>query len=593
MPAQLTPQALQAAIRASDAELDPFRKEYRDAVKLYHGRFYGARGGKRQVLNLVNRQVTVLTSHLAAGNPEHVVTTGRMEYRASGILHGLMLDRLSAELKRHMKSERMLLDGCFGPCMAARVGIRAGAELVKIDGVDYDAGQPYIRRISLDDLIFDPSAREDDERLFMGERYRVSLDRAVESGLFAGHEDYLRSLPTMDAVPSPERQEDVGRQASRFDAFGLVQRVQLADIAIYDDATTYIATVVADPRIEDGRILRLEEFQGPEGGPFIKELFWPVPETPWGVPLVAIAREQAELVNLMLEKLTKQLERLKSVLLASPQGQGLATDIRDADDGEVIITGDPSSVKVANIDAVTPALAQFSDTLQALWSEQTNGIELMGGTGESDTATEYQGRSQKAGVMLGKLTLSHERMENEISRQLAFYLTTDPLMGPVPLVYRLPGGEFAQVEYTPEQRENDHNDYTYKIRSLSMSSAMQDPNLKQRRIIEAVMVIGQAAMVSAQTGGLIDLQATARVLARQQGIEELDEIVRDPMLLAMQQQIYQGVPQPSMGSARGPAVPGMNAGNSYRIRPPQMGGTSNRNTSTAPRPQRGGMNLAG
>lgn len=591
MPAQLTPAKLQAAIRASDQELDPFRTQYRDAVKLYHGRFYGGRGGKRQVINLINRQVTVLTSHLASGDPTHVVTTRRMQFRAAGILQGLMLDQLSAELKRHAKSERLLLDGCFGPCMAARVGIRAGAELVKIDGVDYDPGQPYVRRISLDDLIFDPSARDDEERLFMGERYRIGVESAVESGLFPGHEDYLRGLPKLDTPPTMERQEDEGRRSSRFDAFGLVDRIQLADIAIYDDRTTYIATVVADPRVDDGRILRIEEFQGPEGGPFIKQLFWPIPETPWGNPLVAVAREQAELVNLMLEKLTRQLERLKSVLLATPQGQTLATDIKEADDGEVILTGDPSSVRVENIDAVTPALAEFANTMQALWNEQTNGIEVMGGTGDSETATEYQGKSQKASVMLAKLTLSHERMENEISRQLAFYMTSDPLMAPAPLVYRLPGGEFIQVEYTPEQRENDFSDFTYKIRSLSMSSAMQDPNLKQRRIIESVIAIGQTALVSAQTGGLIDLPATARVLARQQGVEELDEIVADPMLLQMQAQLYQGVPQPSMGTARGPAVPGMNAGNSYRIAPP--GGTSNRNTSMSPRPMRGGLNLAG
>lgn len=591
MPAQLTPAKLQAAIRASDQELDPFREQYRNAVKLYHGRFYGKRGGPRQVLNLVNRQVAVLTSHLAAGDPEHVVTTKRMQFRASGILQGLMLDQLSAELHRYSISERMLLDGCFGPCMAVRVGLRAGSELVKIDGVDYDPGQPYIRRISLDDLIFDPSARDDGERLFMGERYRISVDRAVESGLFAGHEDYLRSIPTMETVPTQERQEDVGRQATRFDAFGIVNRIQLADIAIYDDRTTYIATVVADPRVDDGRILRLEEFQGPEGGPFIKSLFWPVPETPWGVPLVAIAREQAELVNLMLDKLTKQLEKLKAVLLARPQAKTAATDIMNAEDSEVIYTEDPSGAQVMTIDAVTPALGEFANTIQALWNEQTNGIEIMGGTGDSETATEYQGKSQKASVMLAKLTLAHERIENEISRQLAFYMTTDPLMSPVPLVYRLPGGEFIQVEYTPEQRENDFSDFTYKIRSLSMSSAMQDPNLKQRRIIESVIAIGQVAMVSAQTGGLIDLPATARVLARQQGVEEMDEIVTDPMLLMMQQQLYQGVPQPGMGTPRGPAVPGMNPTNSYRIAPP--GGTSNRNTSTGPRPQRGGLNLAG
>ena len=590
MPAQLSAKALQDAIRASDTELSPFREQFRDAVKLYHSRFFGGRGGTRQVINLINRQVTVLTSHLAAGDPEHVVTTKQLQYRASGLLQGLMLDQLSAELKRHKISERALLDGCFGPCMAMRVGLRAGADLVKVEGVDYDAGMPYMRRISLDDLIVDPGARDDEERLFMGERYRVGVERAVESGLFAGHEDYIRSLPTLAEQSTEDRQEDVGRQSSRIDAFGLVKRVQLADIAIYDDGRTYLATVVADPRIGDGRILRMEEFQGPQGGPFIKEIFWPVPDTPWGVPLVAVAREQAELVNLMLDKLTKQLERLKAVILASPQGKQLATDIMESDDAEVITTGDPNSVKVATIDAVTPALAQFSETLQSLWNDQTNGVEQLGGTDDSKTATEYQGKSQKASVMLAKLTLAHQRMENEVSRQLAFYLTNDPLMGPVPLVYRLPGGEFIQVEYTPEQRENDHNDFTYKIRPLSMSSTMQDPNLKQRRIIEAVMAIGQTALVSAQTGGLIDLPATARVLARQQGNEELDEIVADPTLLAMQQQLYQGVPQPSMGTPTGP-VAGMNAGNSYRIRPP--GGTSNSGTSMTPRPSRGGMNLAG
>lgn len=556
-------------MRASDEELNPFRKRYAEAVKLYHGRYFGGRGGDRQVINLTNRHVTVLTSHLAAANPEHVVSTPRREYRAQAILEGLALDHLSRELKRHKTSERLLLDGCFGPVMACRVGLRVGADIVKIDGQQFNVGQPYVRRIGLDDLIVDPSARCAEEALFIGERYRIGVDRAVESGVFRGHEDFLRMLPTLEQHPAEERQEDQGRMAGRDETFGLVKRIQLADIAVYDDGVTYILTVCADPRVGDGRILRQEEFQGPEGGPFILEHFWPVPDTPWGVPLCSIAREQAELVNEMMNKLTKQLERLKSILVASPNGKQAATDMMKEDDGGVVYTADPNSVQVRTLDAVTPALAQFSDTVTSFWNEQTGNIEILGGSdAKAGSATEYAGKQSASGVMLAKLTLSHERLENEISRQLGFYLNTDPLRQPLPLVYRMPGGEYMQVEYNPEQREYDAHDLTFKIRSLSMSSAMNDPNLKMRRLIESVMALGQAAVVSAQTGGMIDLPATARVLARQQGNEELDEMVPDPLLLQFQQQLYAGVPQPSMGRVSGPSIPGMKATNSYRIQPP-------------------------
>lgn len=554
MPSFISPKALKRAMLKSEERLKPFRDQRLEFVKAFRGRFYGNNEYHAQPINLINRQMTVLAAHLTAGNPINDVRTDRLEYRAKALLLQLALGHLDQQIDRAGISRRMLMESFVSPCMFARVGIRAGVELVTIEGKGYDRGQPYYMPISLDDMVYDPAARCDAEALFMGHRYRINRQRALESGVFEGYEDSIRGLRPLSDGMGEALSDETTESRRDPDSYAGGDIIELADVAIYDDDMVYMATV---PWGEDApdEYFHFDLWDGPERGPFVKREFTPGIDSPFGVPPVAQAREQAEMVNATLTKAHEQILALKTIMAYKPGCDDTAKAIDEAPDGGKVKVEDPKNeVNILGINTVTPGLGDHAAMVLNLWNDQVNGIQMLGGTaGTGDkTATEYAGQSSSAGLMVGDLAREHERFETEVTKRLAFYLRTDPFIK-LPLVHRIRGGELMQVNYTPDMIEDDHGDFTYKIRSLSMRAETQDPIIRQRRLIELLGAFAQVAQVSAATGNLIDFGGSVRVLAREFGIEEVDEIIGDPAFAAMQRAIYSQVPGEEMGQPGAPS----------------------------------------
>lgn len=576
MPALLSPRKLRDAVDASEKRLRPLRQARTQAIRHYAK---GADAKQKTIINLVHRTARTQAAHLAAGNPKHDARTPRREYRPAALLQQLALDHLGEELNRQRISRELLKDGLFGPCMVARVGVRAGNELLTIDGRQYDPGLPYVRRVSLDNLIYDPGAKHDDEALFIGERYPVFLEQALANPNFKGKEDRIRRLRKLSdgrlGDQKGQRADDLFHEGlSDRERFGLLEMVELMDIAVYDSGATYIVTIAADPN-DAGDPLHVYQWQGPERGPFVKDQFDDIPDQPFGVPPVEQAIAASTASNEVINRLLKQMARLKSIMAYQPTSRDEALQIARAEDGDTVKVNDVTAIKMLQMDGVTPGLQPFAGLLLQLWNEQTGNIQTLSGSAPQGvgSATEFAGVAAGAGVLIDDLRRVHERFETEISNRLAFFMRNDPLRRPLPLVHRLPGGELLEVQYTPEQREDEFGQITFKIKARSMTSDRTDPNLRQRRIVELVAGIAQVAQVAAVTGGVIDFAGTVRVMAREFGIEELDEVIGDPAYTALIQQLYGSVQPPSRGASIG-RVPGMRATSTRKFSMGDQGRTS-------------------
>ncbi len=546
---------LRHALKASDERLKPYRMQRRSAIKQHVGRYGGAEDAPDQPINLVKRQVTVLAAHLAAAQPEHRVRTEHKHLRLQALTLQLALDRLADEVDRATLSRRMLLEGLLGPSMQCRVGVRAGAELHTVGDRTFDPGLPYVDPVSLDDFYYDSQARHDGEALFMGHRYRSSRAMLLETEVFGKeHADLIRSLPGLGEAS--ERAESItGGGEPRDDK---QDTIELIDVAVYESGFTRLITVPAEG---SDQFLRDMEWEGFEGGPYIRHVFYPTLDSPWGVPPIASSREQGELINDALVKLSRQIEALKVVLLARADAAKTAEEIRKADPNkiEVIRTQDPAGVKAEVIGAINHELWPFAQSLLGLWDQEHN-INLLGGADpKSDSATEAALRSSNSGIVVSDLTAQHEKFELRISRALEFYLRTDPFRR-LPLIHRLPGGERIHLTYTPDMVEDEHAQHTMRVELVrgSMTAAKQNPDVRSRRIIELLTSLGNLASVNAalqQSGAQvrIDLGAVARVLSREFGIEELDEVIDDGGASdAIDQAIFRALGQPPAPPQAGP-----------------------------------------
>lgn len=569
---------LHEAVEASDELLRPFREQYAEAIEAYGGRHWGdGKRRKRQVVNLGNRYVKTLVAHLAAGNPEHTVRARTKKLRAHAALTQLALDHLAEEQNWYKTSRTVLKMALLGPCAFLRIGLKAGQNIHTIDGMQYDLGQPFAVPVSLDDLIVDPAARCREERLYEGYRYRPyrsSLYNARAAMTRYGKSviDTLPSLEDGTRLDSERFSERVSNDLSANDRFGAIDAVELIDVVIRDgDGRFHICTLSSDPAFCDDYLMT-REWEGPECGPLLCLEFDDQPDQPFGVPPVVTAREQGELANALLVKLANQFERLKTILAYKPGFRDEANHIRKARDGETIPMRDPDAVRAYEMGAVNVQMMPMVQLLRGLADEAQGNVSILsGGKGGGDTATEYSGQQANASVLIEDMHRIHERFETERSRAMAWWLHTDPAIQ-LPMVKRMPGGEYLDLVYSADQREGDWLDYNISVRTNSMSSHRHDPQVHARRIIELIGVAMQAAEVSASTGGLVDLGGTMRVLSREMNVDELDEIIGDPMFQMEREAFANAMPQfDGQGMVRGMSVtpgrgptPGRGAGTSNR-----------------------------
>jgi hypothetical protein len=139
--------------------------------------------------------------------------------------------------------------------------------------------------------------------------------------------------------------------------------------------------------------------------------------------------------------------------------------------------------------------------------------------GSKETATRTQAMQSNMSVSLDDAQGLVGDAVGEVSKRIAWYLHTDPLID-LPLTKRTTGGEFQQITLTPEQRQGDFLDYTFKIRQKSMVPT--DPITRARLMTEfAVNImpgIVNAANIAMTMGIPFNVQRCLTDLAEQQGL---------------------------------------------------------------------------
>jgi len=129
----------------------------------------------------------------------------------------------------------------------------------------------------------------------------------------------------------------------------------------------------------------------------------------------------------------------------------------------------------------------------------------------------------------------------------AWYIHTDPFMD-IMLARRKPGGEYEQLQLTPEQRDGDFLDYTFTLKARSMSRL--DPAVRTKRIVEfaanIMPSVMNSAMVAMQMGLPFNVQEALTDIAEEQGIlDDVQDWFDDPQFMQRMQLVMAMNPQPA------------------------------------------------
>lgn len=545
-------------------KMETARKARYKCLAQYVGRFYSKnRSGdgeerKASPINLLYNAVTTLIPNLVFKNPRVEITSQVMAYRAYGNQLGLCTDHLIRKIKLKQTLRKVITDALFLAGFM-KTGLCDSGEYLELDGSPHAIGRPYADRVDPDDMVIDPFARDWEEMNFVGNRFRVEKQTLLASGLYDPAQ--VQKLISRYDSGTKFKQEAASLSGDPNLYIGAQEIAEYVDLVeVYLPQSNLLVTLPwngVELGAEDP--LRIVEYEGPENGPYHMLGFAYVPDNVLPVAPAGIWYDLHILANRLARKISRQAERMKTILAYEGSAADDAQEIADSDDGETVRVDNVAAVKEVSFGGTTDIAYKHMEFLESHFSKQAGNIDLLGGEGaDAPTATQSQMLQANTSVRVSDGQDLVYDFTAEVTTDLAAMLHEDPLMNQ-PLVQRVNGVD-QQVHFTPEMRAGDFMDYMLRVKPYSM--ARQDPNQELQRILQfASSVLPAMAQTFQLLGPAFNIEGAMNVVAQKMGIEEVDQIINSQMLQQRMAMMMQMIPPDGqLGAQMAPPAPPAGAG---------------------------------
>jgi len=434
---------------------------------------------------------------------------------------GLAVDKTVSDLKMKETMRAWVVSAIFA-FGVMKVSLASSENMIVDGDVNIDPGQVYAEIVDLDDFVFDPTCTDIRKSSFLGSRVRVPRQQLLDDPSY--DKELVMKLPTSKFTTAGRAEAMTKQSTAVAETYTLQDYVDVVELWI-PEANALVT--ISDPQqiILDG-YLRSVDYNGPAEGPYVLLDFSPpVPGNPLPVAPVSLWYDLHMIANRTFKRMMDQADRQKDILAYSPAFADEAQDIIDAEDGDSVAVSDPQAAQVMSFGGANNRNEQMVQQMQMWFNYVAGNPDQMAGNmskatkGSKETATRTQAMQSNMSVSLDDAQgLVHDAAA-EVSKRIAWYLHTDPLID-LPLIKRTTGGKFQQMTLTPEQRQGDFLDYTFKIRAKSMVPT--DPITRARLMAEfATKVmpnVTNSANIAFQMGVPFNLQRCLTDLAEQMGL---------------------------------------------------------------------------
>ncbi len=571
MPYELTPRKMQEQVQLGYKRLRNFRRARIMFLRNYAGQYYDAAAGDiaTEPLGLIFNAVNVLVPNLVMASPKHVIKARYLAYREYGELLGMALDQNARDIRLRNTLRRWLVDALFGIGIL-KTGLCDSDTAVGFDDSDQiDPGTIYTEVVDLDDFAFDPAERSDIRAAaWYGHHVQAPRGQVLDSGLYRN--DLIERLPRAGTGRGRGSEQLSMHNSDRDEADAFHDYIDLTEVWVRG-ANAIVTIPGSDLTCED--YLRVADYYGPSKGPFTFLMLTPPPSNnPMPVAPVGVWNDLHIMANRMCKKIIDQAERQKDLVTYKRAAADDAQEVVDAADGETVGLDDPESVKVVSFGGQKQSNEAHLSQLMMWFNLVSGNTEALGGVkSDAATATQAQILQQNGSVRIEDLKdIVYFATADEAAIR-AWYLHTDPLIQvplirreQVPAKYTLgPDGAMnvspatsqdVQVFLTPEARRGDFLDYQFEIQPESMSR--MDPQLRLQRAldfgIKLIPAAATAAQVCFQMGVPFSFQVYVTRMAKEAGIEWMDEVFQDPAF--QMQMMEQMMKTPGMANSQGTAT---------------------------------------
>ena len=520
-------QRLRTAFEWSRQRMTPFRERRMSALKSYAGGNYGdAAGRQANPVNLLELAANIYRRNLAAKSPVVDVRSRSKGSRSIAKKAELMLNEILAEMDFETSLTKVVHDAIFSMGVM-KIGLTSKAES-NMQGVLHDAGLPFADPIDMDDLVVDMRAKSWETLQFVGNRFLIPYEMAMDSDLY----DFGTESPAESrSTPYNEYGDPKALTLSRttngmYDDTRAEPVIELWELYLPFDKK------VCTFRCDDGGTpmfdfpVREVEWQGPEIGPYVMLSLGDVPGQIMPLPPVASLIDLSEAMNRTVRKLVRQNDRSKVVGIVAAGAEDDGERVLEANDGDMIRSDRPEATRELKFGGIDQSGLAFALQLRDLFNYVGGNLDTIGGLAASANTLGQEelikaSSSQKIQEMQAKVT----QFTKKCVESIGLWAWYDPTKT-YTLVEDI-GNTGIEVEIPLAPSEREEAEFFDLNFDITPGSLQETTSAERANTLSSVMMnyIAPLAPAMQQQGVQIDVPAFIGHMAELTGVHEITDLI--------------------------------------------------------------------
>jgi len=542
---------LETAVTIARRSLNVHRQTRNKRLAAWLGTHYSDRGAERRTpINLLQMASGIYLRQLAGGNPRVMVNTEVQALQPAADDLRLAGDVLLNQINFIDTIRRVVMEGFFGAGII-KTGINA-SKSVEIGGYLHDVGQPFADPVSLDNFVFDVTAKRWEQVTFAGDYYRVPLSQVKESDLPGGKKKVIKELqPNEKRYIIEEGGDESTEVLGGFESAAqeeYIDHVELLDLWLPIE-NMFITVAVGG---NSWKVIREIEWEGPEGGPYDMLSLQEVPDNILPMPPAAAWEDMHNLCNSILNKLGDQADRMKNVAVFPRGAEGDADAITNTPDGGVVEMDSPNSAKEMRWGGPDQMLMAMFIQVKDIFSWSAGNLDTLGGLSPmADTLGQESILDSNSSKMIDDMRDRTVGFTQKVVKKLLWWMWTDPLIS-LPITKRVEGTNATiSSSFDASSREGDLLDYSIEINPYSFRYRTPAGQLQKLRTITQEMILPLYPLMEAK-GITFKLDEYFKKVADYSDLPELADLIEymDPAMEQenQKQPVSEGSDKPAITS---------------------------------------------
>jgi hypothetical protein len=417
------------------------------------------------------------------------------------------LNKLISDMSLDTTFRAIVLDAFFclgcGVVMMRDTDTRFHGILESEEDVWLDPGQPWLNRVSFDDLILDMSAKELTKMRYCGHRYRADYEKVMAE---PGYDKKVLAKLT----PTSRSTDDNNpvRDISAVDDDDLKPMIWLMDVWVAENNTVSTMAIDHDlpPLIE-------REWSGSQAGPYKFLSLGNVPDNVIPASPAINLKGMHDLQNRLHVRMEDDSDAHRVINTYSPSGSEDAEKLRTAERNSWQRMNDPKGVgqvEVGGVDQRDMALATF---IQDEYDRFAGNLLAMGGLGaQAGTVGQEEIIQGQVSRSEADMRMAVVKFASESILDLGRLMWEDEsleLQTSIPV-----GNSGVQVpaNWSPGNRVGQCDDYGFSVEPYSM--VFKTPEQKLQELFQVLQQIAPLWPMFQASGATLDPQAIVEEIAR-------------------------------------------------------------------------------